>query len=71
MSETATERGDRVQRERERQVREILTPMVERIIRTAGLAARDAQMGYGPHLATRDSGLPREFQDWIKRGCKP
>jgi hypothetical protein len=69
VSETATERGDRIQREREKEVRSILQPMVERIIRTAGMAARDAQMGYGPHLACRDSGLPREFQEWIKNGC--
>jgi hypothetical protein len=70
-NETATQRGDRVQREREKKVRAILEPMVERIIRTAGRAARDAQIGYGPHLATRDSGLPREIQEWIKNGCKP
>jgi hypothetical protein len=71
VTETATQRGDRIQREREKQVRTVLTPMVERIIRTAGRAARDAQMGYGPHLACRESGLPREIQDWIKNGCKP
>ncbi len=69
--ETATQRGDRIQRKREREVRAVLTPMVARIIRTAGRAARDAQMGYGPHLATRDSGLPREIQEWIKGGCRP
>lgn len=68
--ENATQYGDRLQRWREKQVREVLEPMVPRIIRVAGLAARDAQMGYGPHLATRDSGLPREIQDWIKNGCK-
>jgi hypothetical protein len=69
--ETATERGDRVQREREAKVRPIIEKHCETMIRAAGFAARMSLMGYGPHVVTRDTDLPRELADWVNRGCKP
>ena len=69
-NETATS-AEIVSNASEKEVLAIIGPMSKRIARVAGVAARDALMGYEPHLATRDSGLPREIQDWIKGGCLP
>lgn len=70
MSETATERGMRVQKEREAEVRPVIEKYAEWMIRLAGIMARDGLSGLSPHVAARDSSLPRELAEWVKNGCK-
>lgn len=70
MSETATQRGDRVQRERMDKVRPLIEDYAERMIRLAGVIARDSLMGVSPHVAGRTSRLPRELREWVQKGCR-
>lgn len=67
--ETAQERGDRLVREAQAEVTAKLERLAPEIVRVVGWVARYGAMGYGPHVATRDSSLPPQLRDWIKAGC--
>lgn len=73
-SETATERGDRIERERVDAVRPIIRRQAELMLGLAGTIARDAASGISSQVgyvqAVR-SGLNRDLAEWVRRGCKP
>jgi hypothetical protein len=69
VTETYIEETDRLVREAMDDARATVDALADEIVRCAGWRVRWMRGGYGAHVATRDSRLPPDLREWVKKGC--
>jgi hypothetical protein len=69
MASEYVEETDRLVREAMKEAGATFDALRDEIVRCAGWRVRWQRNGYGAHVATRDSKLPRDLREWVQKGC--